>query len=67
MQVWEIERLYYFPILVFSSRTDKVEIGKDRIKRLVSNIRKREMDEIPTELSEVSLKMALSIINRIYI
>ena len=65
MQVWEIERLYYFPILVFSSRTDKVEIGKDRIKRLVSNIRKREMDEIPTELSEVSLKMALSIINRI--
>ena len=65
MQVWEIERLYYFPILVFSSRTDKVEIGKDRIKRLVSNVRKREMDEIPTELSEVSLKMALSIINRI--
>ena len=55
MQVWEIERLYYFPILVFSSRTDKVEIGKDRIKRLVSNIRKREMDEIPTELYEVSL------------
>ena len=65
MQVWEIERSYYFPILVFSSRTDKVEIGKDRIKRLVSNVRKREMDEIPTELSEVSLKMALSIINRI--
>ena len=57
MQVWEIERLYYFPILVFSSRTDKVEIGKDRIKRLVSNIRKREMDEIVTELSEVSLQI----------
>ena len=65
MQVWEIERLYYFPILVFSSRTDKVEIGKDRIKRLVSNIRKREMDEIPTELSEVSLKITLSVINTI--
>ena len=65
MQVWEIERLYYFPILVFSSRTDKVEIGKDRIKRLVSNIRKREMDEIPTELSEVFLKVTLSVVNRI--
>ena len=65
MQVWEIERLYYFPILVFSSRTDKVEIGKDRIKRLVSNIRKREMDEIPTELSEVSPKITLSFVNRI--
>ena len=65
MQVWEIERSYYFSMLVFSSRTDKAEIGKDRIKRPASNIRKREMDEIPTELSEVSLKMALSIINRI--
>ena len=65
MQVWEIERLYYFPILVFSSRTDKVEIGKDRIKRLVSNIRKREMDEIPTELSEVSFKTTLCVIHTI--
>ena len=57
MQVWEIERSYYFSMLVFSSRTDKVEIAKDRIKRLVSNIRKREMDEIVTELSEVSLQI----------
>ena len=35
MQVWEIERSYYFSMLVFSSRTDKAEIGKDRIKRPV--------------------------------
>ena len=60
MQVWEIERSYYFSMLVFSSRTDKAEIGKDRIKRPASNIRKREMDEIPTELSEGLLGLILS-------
>ena len=52
MQVWELKDCIIFSMLVFSSRTDKAEIQKDRIKRPVPIYEKREMDEIPSELCE---------------